>query len=449
MKKTNFIEFTKLIKKTLVSFISIIVFVLLGVGLFTGFSWGALSLKDSAQKNMVQFHLNDIEATCKYGFSNKDIERLKEVDKSVIVSPFNYSYEICEYNGLSANVKIYQTTSDINQFQEINGVLPEKEDEIAVPVKFAQQYDLKIGDTISFKHNWYRTDHLLYSILYKDRKEVLNSSKECDMKYLNTDTFKITATVNTILSLCTNELTYGVSDETGSQIEAYFFVNECAFDKKSTPDYRGVWFYSNKLNEYKYDSEDYKKGCMDLINKYGELAYILGQEKYEQIAKLGVHKNHKVRSIKEAQNMLTKLGFGSYGKHINQYGVGKNIYNEITISGNTSITTLIGWAKYAMKIISVVLPHFKEIYLTEFIENNYLFKMKKEQNSRSIGFLFTLLEKEKDKCEITEYSIQQTSLEQIFNKFAEKQGKTKKAIKKAEPKIEVRITRELVSDFNN
>ena len=117
---------------------------------------------------------------------------------------------------------------------------------------------------------------------------------------------------------------------------------------------------------------------------------------------------------------------------MNEESVGRKIYHEILVSGNTSIQTLINWSRYvscAMKMIGVVLPHFDEIILAEFIENNFLFKIKKSENSKSIGFLFTLLESQKDPCEITEYSIQQTSLEQIFNKFAENQGKTEEDIK--------------------
>ena len=62
--------------------------------------------------------------------------------------------------------------------------------------------------------------------------------------------------------------------------------------------------------------------------------------------------------------------------------------------------------------------------------------------------MFTLLEKEKDECEITEYSIQQTSLEQIFNKFAENQGKTEEDIKN-EVKVDnnVPINMELINDL--
>ena len=52
--------------------------------------------------------------------------------------------------------------------------------------------------------------------------------------------------------------------------------------------------------------------------------------------------------------------------------------------------------------------------------------MRKLNNNKSIGFFYGLFEEIKEKCFITEYSIQQTSLEQIFNKFASNQGKINK-----------------------
>ena len=80
------------------------------------------------------------------------------------------------------------------------------------------------------------------------------------------------------------------------------------------------------------------------------------------------------------------------------------IYHKITDHGYIKLQAVINLSRYvscAMKMIKVVLPHFKEVILSEFIENNFLFKIKKESNSKSIGFLFTILEKEKEKCEIT------------------------------------------------
>ena len=67
--------------------------------------------------------------------------------------------------------------------------------------------------------------------------------------------------------------------------------------------------------------------------------------------------------------------------------------------------------------------NFSKIIVEENMDNNFLFKMKKkEENNKSIGYLFGLFEIHKEECYVTEYSIQQTSLEQIFNKFAENQG---------------------------
>ena len=170
------------------------------------------------------------------------------------------------------------------------------------------------------------------------------------------------------------------------------------------------------------------------------------QKLFGIIQKLGLKRNYKVSSINEAKEILKKIKKAKFCNYLNEKGIGRKIYHEINISGNTGIQTLINWTRYvtySMKLISVVIPHFKEIILSEFIENNFLFKIKKEENSKTIGFLFSLLENQKDPCEITEYSIQQTSLEQIFNKFAENQGKTEEDIKN-----EKKVDNDLMINYN-
>ena len=173
---------------------------------------------------------------------------------------------------------------------------------------------------------------------------------------------------------------------------------------------------------------------------------------YDIIQNLGLKRNHKVTSIDEAKEILVKIKKDKFSNYLNEEGVGRKIYHEIQVTGNTSIQTLINWTRYvscAMKMIGVVLPHFKEIILAEFIENNFLFKIKKSENSKSIGFLFTLLETQKDPCQITEYSIQQTSLEQIFNKFAEHQGKTEEDIKNEKEVVnDILITSKLINELS-
>ena len=176
------------------------------------------------------------------------------------------------------------------------------------------------------------------------------------------------------------------------------------------------------------------------------------QEKLNEIVKsLGLKRNHKIQTLDEVRDILKKIKKEHYSKYLEKEGIGRKIYHEVIVNGDINLQALINWTRYvtcAMKMIKVVLPHFKEVILSEFIENNFLFKIKKSNNSKSIGFLFTLLEKEKEPCEITEYSIQQTSLEQIFNKFAENQGKTEEDIKNTE-KVEndIHINEKLVNDL--
>ncbi len=71
-----------------------------------------------------------------------------------------------------------------------------------------------------------------------------------------------------------------------------------------------------------------------------------------------------------------------------------------------------------MKAISKILNQFADVYIIEFWDNIFKLKIKKSSNNNSIGYLFGLFEDLKMECFLAEYSISQTSLEQIFNNFA-------------------------------
>ena len=176
----------------------------------------------------------------------------------------------------------------------------------------------------------------------------------------------------------------------------------------------------------------------------------LNQEKLDQIyAALNVDKHYKV-SFKEVDSILKKLGRYNYRKHLAKDKIGRKVYIEMEETGSTSIHTLVSWMYYVNNVIylisSTIMNSFPEIVLTEFIENNFLFKVRRDQGdeAKTIGYLFSALESSKESCNITEYSIQQTSLEQIFNDFAQNQGKTEEELKNSEKKVEILINDDLV-----
>ena len=70
----------------------------------------------------------------------------------------------------------------------------------------------------------------------------------------------------------------------------------------------------------------------------------------------------------------------------------------------------------AMVVLDLFESMFKEVEILEHYYNSYLIKVSRD--NYSIGYLFGLMEDNKSKYEISEYSVSQTTLEQIFNNFA-------------------------------
>ena len=105
--------------------------------------------------------------------------------------------------------------------------------------------------------------------------------------------------------------------------------------------------------------------------------------------------------------------------------LGERLLRDIKKKNGVNISTLLNWIFYvenAIKFVEYGRDNFSKIVIEECMENNFLFKMKKNKMKNiSIGYLFGLFELHKEECFITEYSIQQTSLEQIFNKFSQNQ----------------------------
>ena len=135
--------------------------------------------------------------------------------------------------------------------------------------------------------------------------------------------------------------------------------------------------------------------------------------------------NRKTKlNLENIIDILKKLNKNNYIDELKEDRLGKKIVKDIELNGSIVLITLLNWiffVKNAFKFIQNAKVYFEEIFLSEHIENNFLFKMKKGPNTKSIGFFFGLFEKHKEECFVTEYSIQPTSLEQIFNKFAKAQ----------------------------
>jgi len=173
----------------------------------------------------------------------------------------------------------------------------------------------------------------------------------------------------------------------------------------------------------------------EIKEKYGygyELNLRIKPMTEEQENKMYYNKfNLDNKVIVNKENLSEILGLinrQSYEGEIREGRLGAKLFRDMEKNNGISIRNLINWIFYcenAIKFVKFGYDNFANIIIKENMDNNFLFKMKKKhQGGKSIGYLFGLYESHKDACYITEYSIQQTSLEQIFNQFSQNQMST-------------------------
>ena len=116
--------------------------------------------------------------------------------------------------------------------------------------------------------------------------------------------------------------------------------------------------------------------------------------------------------------------------------------------GPITIKKIIEWIFYNDNLLKCCLKlskNYQKITIVEFWDNNFKLKIEKNSSGNNIGSLFGLLEDLKPECSLAEYSISQTSLEQIFNYFALQNDETVLNYNKAK---EIIVTEELLSYIN-
>ena len=80
MKPTQTQELFVSIKKTIVSFFSILMFVALGVGVFLGISWAGPALENASDRVFDEGSFHNFQVQFPYGITDSDIQALSEIE---------------------------------------------------------------------------------------------------------------------------------------------------------------------------------------------------------------------------------------------------------------------------------------------------------------------------------------------------------------------------------
>ncbi len=156
-----------------------------------------------------------------------------------------------------------------------------------------------------------------------------------------------------------------------------------------------------------------------------KIKYLKEEDLAEVKEGLGIQRMEQRINLNEAQEILDKFDALHLSGEISKNGSGSEFYNEFnSTQGNANIDEFLRWVFTESRggmLIEKFENMFNKVELLEHYSTSFKFKVSRD--NFSIGYLFGMMEDIKGEFSISEYSVSQTSLEQIFNNFAKEAEK--------------------------
>lgn len=234
IKKTQIIELFRNIEKTMVSFISIAMFILLATCLFLGIEWANTGFKNTIESDLNTGKMQDIEIVYPYGLTDDLINDIKALDDVETAEGIYNTEAFFKNDGLKYQANVVMISETVNIPTHMIGKLPVSDSEIAVEEHWAKTHDISVGDTI----------------------QIENVGEA--FKTLSSDVFTVTALVTSPKYINQYKGTFGASQTTGISCDCVFFAPEEAFNKNAFTGYPTVVVRSKSLRKYHSFSKEYK-----------------------------------------------------------------------------------------------------------------------------------------------------------------------------------------------
>jgi len=144
LKKDTFRE----IKKTYKRFLSILLMAMLGVAVYVGISAAGMNMRKMMDHYFDRQNVFDIKVISTLGLSNNDINAIEDLDNVEVYG--SYEQDIMVEIGDKQQVfKALEYHKDINKVDLTKGKLPSSKNECILEEAYANNQNLKIGDTIT------------------------------------------------------------------------------------------------------------------------------------------------------------------------------------------------------------------------------------------------------------------------------------------------------------
>ena len=279
MKRTQLAETFATIKGTIVSFISILMFVALGVGVFAGIFWSNPGLIRAAEMVLDENYAYSFQVQFPYGLSNEDLEKLSAVTGIDKVEAGYLSYQQIQEKDRTVCVKVQSLGKNINKPIVKSGTIPTKPDEIAFKESTAERMSIAVGDTVTFVHDYDPSNDVSAS-----GESGSGASSDRAMQFLATDTFKVTALIESPEYLAYSNNTYGFSTSPSGGVDTIAWVVDDAFVAAAFYDgYPLVNVHSTALENLSLFTDAYTEASLEVKNRITTLGSELANKRYDSL----------------------------------------------------------------------------------------------------------------------------------------------------------------------
>ena len=138
------------IKGSLNRFLSILFIVAMGVAFFSGIRAAEPDMRLTADEYFDQRQMMDLRVVGTLGLTEDDADALSQIEGVAAVEP---SYMADVKSEIDGNEQVFhlEALTDLNSISLIDGRMPSAEDECLIEVSALEDYELAVGDTLTFR----------------------------------------------------------------------------------------------------------------------------------------------------------------------------------------------------------------------------------------------------------------------------------------------------------
>lgn len=262
MKRVQVIELLRTIKGSAFKFLSLILFISLGLSTYLGIRFAGQSMRDTGGEYYRESYYNHIQVSFFYGLRQEDLEQIADIE---YISRVEGGYSTTGFLELADEerlIMVQNVTEQINQASLLDGRLPINENEVVIEASMRDEDMIQIGETIAIDS------------INADGSSILKQSE-----------FEVVGIVRHPEYISNYEYgRRGTSSKGNGNCLNFVLVDSSSFDQEKLDEtYSSVYIWSDWIDEAEPFSEEYEERCQVVINDITSLAKRRAESRHDDM----------------------------------------------------------------------------------------------------------------------------------------------------------------------